>query len=244
MVDRQELADRAARVRGTSVALVEGLSPEDCLVQSMPDASPIKWHLAHTTWFFEVFVLGPHAGQAPQDARWSYLFNSYYEAQGPRQARARRGDLSRPSLAEVMAWRARTDAALRRFILESDAPALLAAAAAIELGCGSCGGARWPTRWRPRLTPAPGSGTCVRCSPSWKRRPAPWSPRPGVGCAAACWGPRKMGRSTSRMWVWSGDLRPTRGRRRSSARAPTARGRSEPSRPAGGRWSPATTAPC
>ena len=77
----------------------------------MPDASPAKWHLAHTTWFLETFVLGP-LGVPRLDERYDYLFNSYYESVGPRHARHARGLLTRPSLAEVLAWRAHVDAAL------------------------------------------------------------------------------------------------------------------------------------
>ncbi len=103
----QEHAVSAVRgVRNATMELVRDLSAEDCLVQSSPDASPIKWHLAHTTWFFEEFVLGPNAGLARRDPRWGFLFNSYYEAVGPRQARARRGDLSRPGFDEDLYVRA------------------------------------------------------------------------------------------------------------------------------------------
>ena len=74
-MDRGEAATRIRRVRSATDELVEGLSAEDCMVQSMPDASPVKWHLAHTTWFFEAFVLGPHAGITPRDERWAYLLS-------------------------------------------------------------------------------------------------------------------------------------------------------------------------
>jgi len=133
-MEREDIALRMAAVRDATVALVDGLDAEDCLVQSMPDASPIKWHLAHTTWFFEAFVTGPHAGAAPHDARWGFLFNSYYETVGPRQPRARRGDLSRPRLAEVLAWRRAVDADLARFVATASESAWAAAADAVELG--------------------------------------------------------------------------------------------------------------
>jgi hypothetical protein len=82
--------------------------------QSMPDASPAKWHLAHTTWFFETFVLRDHLpGYRAFDDRYAYLFNSYYEAEGPRHARPHRGLLTRPSLDEVCVWRAHVDAAVQ-----------------------------------------------------------------------------------------------------------------------------------
>ncbi|HEY3817391.1 MAG TPA: ergothioneine biosynthesis protein EgtB [Polyangiaceae bacterium] len=111
MIDREALSLRYARVRARTDALAAPLSPEDAMVQSMPDASPAKWHLAHTTWFFEEFVLAPHEpGHRWPDERWRVLFNSYYEAVGPRHARPARGLLSRPPLDEVRAWRSRVDA--------------------------------------------------------------------------------------------------------------------------------------
>ena len=107
------LAARFARTRGLSEALVRPLSDADATIQSMDDASPAKWHLAHTSWFFETFVLRDHVpGYRLYDERWPFLFNSYYEAEGRRHARPRRGMLSRPSLAEILAYRAHVDAAL------------------------------------------------------------------------------------------------------------------------------------
>ncbi|PTQ13466.1 hypothetical protein CLG96_05100 [Sphingomonas oleivorans] len=99
--------------RGLSEALVAPLSDADATVQPMPDASPAKWHLAHTSWFFESFVLRDHVpGYRAYDARFAYLFNSYYEAEGARHARDRRGMLTRPGLDELLAWRAHVDSAL------------------------------------------------------------------------------------------------------------------------------------
>src|SRR5947207_15264438 len=102
--------DAFRAVRAETERRAAPLSAEDQVVQSMPDASPTKWHLAHTTWFFEAFVLGRFApGYQVVDPRYAYLFNSYYEAVGPRQPRPRRGLLTRPSLDEVHAYRASVD---------------------------------------------------------------------------------------------------------------------------------------
>ena len=109
-----DLARRFAATRRLSLDLAAPLSDADASAQSMADASPAKWHLAHTTWFFETFVLRDHApGYHVFDTRYPYLFNSYYEAEGPRHTRARRGLLTRPSLDEVRIWRAHVDAALQ-----------------------------------------------------------------------------------------------------------------------------------
>ena len=97
-------------VRQATLDLVAPLSAEDCAIQSMPDASPAKWHLAHTTWFFETFVLQPHLPEYRVfDAAYGYLFNSYYNTIGKRHPRPERGILSRPSLNEVLAYRRHVD---------------------------------------------------------------------------------------------------------------------------------------
>jgi ergothioneine biosynthesis protein EgtB len=107
------LARRLAETRRLSLTLAEPLSAEDQVVQPSDDASPTKWHLAHTTWFFETFICKPHlAGFRTLDERFAYCFNSYYEAAGPRQPRGRRGLLTRPSLEEVLSYRRHIDAAL------------------------------------------------------------------------------------------------------------------------------------
>jgi ergothioneine biosynthesis protein EgtB len=118
------LAARYRAVRGLSLDIAAPLSDGDATVQPMPDASPAKWHLAHTNWFFETFVLRDHLpGYRAHDERWAYLFNSYYEGEGDRHARPRRGMLSRPSLDEVRAYRAAVDEALLGAI--ADLPAAI-----------------------------------------------------------------------------------------------------------------------
>ena len=122
-------------VRARTEALAAPLSPEDQVVQSMDDCSPTKWHRAHTSWFFEEFVLGPHvSGYTSTNDTYRFLFNSYYESVGARQARSRRGLITRPSVAEVAEYRREVDASvlhlLERLATEPDA----GASALIELG--------------------------------------------------------------------------------------------------------------
>jgi ergothioneine biosynthesis protein EgtB len=114
------LVDQYRRLRRHSEALVAPLNPEDMTVQSMPDASPAKWHLAHTSWFFETFLLSAHLpGYRQFHPKYPYLFNSYYEALGPRQPRPQRGLLTRPSITEVMGYRRHVDLHMAT-LLESD----------------------------------------------------------------------------------------------------------------------------
>jgi ergothioneine biosynthesis protein EgtB len=111
------LASRYRDVREATVRLAAPLAAEDQVVQSMPDASPTKWHLAHTTWFFETMVLARFdPGHRPFDPRYAYLFNSYYESVGPRQPRPSRGLLTRPSLEEVHAYRGAVDDVMDRLL--------------------------------------------------------------------------------------------------------------------------------
>jgi ergothioneine biosynthesis protein EgtB len=108
-----ELLERFGAMRALTGTLAAPLSAEDAMVQSMDDASPAKWHLAHTTWFFERFILVGQGGARAFDPAWDYLFNSYYNSVGPMHVRARRGVLSRPSLEQVRAYRAHVDARLQ-----------------------------------------------------------------------------------------------------------------------------------
>jgi ergothioneine biosynthesis protein EgtB len=120
-----DLASRFHATRKLSLDLAASLSDADATIQPFPDASPSKWHLAHTSWFFETFVLRDHVpAYRTFDERFAYLFNSYYEAEGPRHARPRRGMLSRPSLDEVRAYRAHVEEALERALPSLSRPAL------------------------------------------------------------------------------------------------------------------------
>ncbi len=112
------IAEDYAAVRAHSLTLAAPLTAEDCAIQSMPDASPVKWHLAHTSWFFETVILAERPGYKPFDPHFAFLFNSYYEALGPRHARPRRGLLTRPGLDEVLAYRAHVDAAMMEVCAE------------------------------------------------------------------------------------------------------------------------------
>ncbi len=123
------LAERFSGTRALTEALAAPLSDADATVQSMEDASPAKWHLAHTTWFWETFLLRDHAdGYELFDEDWPFLFNSYYEAEGERIARFSRGMLSRPTLDEILNWRGHVDAAMENVLDDPDCAAL------IELG--------------------------------------------------------------------------------------------------------------
>jgi dimethylhistidine N-methyltransferase len=113
----RSLAERYLAMRAASETLAAPLSAEDQQTQSMPDASPVKWHLAHTSWFFETFVLSPFlAGYHIFDASYGYLFNSYYEAMGERHPRPARGLLTRPSAVDILRYRAHVDQGMRRLL--------------------------------------------------------------------------------------------------------------------------------
>ena len=127
------LGARLAATRALTLALAGPLSDADATIQPHPDASPAKWHLAHTTWFFETFVLRDHVpGYALHDERFAFLFNSYYEGEGERMARARRGMISRPSLDEIREWRRVVDTALFKALPSLGPGALTLIALGIE----------------------------------------------------------------------------------------------------------------
>jgi len=120
-------------VREATVAWCADLQPEDAVVQSMPDASPAKWHLAHTTWFFEQFLLARRPGYRPLHPEWNYLFNSYYQSLGSMHARPQRGLLSRPTLGEVLDYRQRIDERMLELLARDEVDAEFAALLALGL---------------------------------------------------------------------------------------------------------------
>jgi hypothetical protein len=128
--DQARLARQFEQVRAQTASLVVHLSAEDCALQSMPDASPLKWHLAHTTWFFETFLLERIArDHKPFHASYRYLFNSYYNAIGEQYPRARRGMLSRPALDDILRYREHVNVRVAQQVaqqaLSADALAIL-----------------------------------------------------------------------------------------------------------------------
>jgi len=133
--DRTAERDRFVAIRQQTEALAAHLSPEDQAIQSMPDVSPTKWHLAHTSWFFETFLLRPlDPAYREFDPAFAYLFNSYYEAVGPRHPRPERGLLSRPTVDAVAAYRDHVTAAMLRLTETADEAVWQQAAPLIELG--------------------------------------------------------------------------------------------------------------
>jgi ergothioneine biosynthesis protein EgtB len=133
--DRAIAAAQYHEVRSHSARLTSGLTSEDMLVQSMPDASPAKWHLAHTTWFFETFILLAFARNYERfDPAFATLYNSYYQAVGPQWSRPLRGMVSRPSLQTVWDFRRSVDAAVSKLIANASASEWQAIAPILELG--------------------------------------------------------------------------------------------------------------
>jgi len=133
--DPPTLVDRYADVRGATESLCDSLEVEDLVVSSMADVSPTKWHLAHTSWFFETFVLAAHEpSYRSPDPRYAYLFNSYYVQAGERHCRAQRGLVTRPTVREVFDYRRHVDEAMRELIARLGGDDAHPAAALIELG--------------------------------------------------------------------------------------------------------------
>ena len=132
---RRVWSENFRAVRAETERRAAHLSPEDQIVQSMADASPTKWHRAHTTWFFETFLLKPHAVNYREfDERFGFLFNSYYVAAGPRHARPERGLITRPSVEEVAAYRAHVDAAIGQLLHSADQAMLEKIVSTLEIG--------------------------------------------------------------------------------------------------------------
>jgi len=130
-----DLVEAYLTVRNETECRAAALSPEDQLIQSMPDASPAKWHRAHTTWFFEQFLLGEHcAGYQPFHPDYAFLFNSYYVSAGPRHARHQRGHLTRPGTEEIAAYRRHVDAAVVKFFQSAGEEVLTGLAPLVEVG--------------------------------------------------------------------------------------------------------------
>ncbi len=133
--DRSSLIDRYRQIRALTLHLADPLSPEDMVVQAQPYASPTKWHLAHTTWFFETFVLSAHEqGFRAYDERFCVLFNSYYHTVGDQHPRPQRGALTRPGIGEVMAYRDTIDDRLTALMSACDDETIIAMAPLVELG--------------------------------------------------------------------------------------------------------------
>ena len=131
-LDTSACLARYRDIRATTEALCRPLQVEDYVLQAMPDVSPTRWHLAHVSWFFETFLLEPHSsGYRVLDPRYRTLFNSYYNAVGPQFSRPDRGSLSRPTVAEVYAYRAHVDRGMSMLLRAIDAPDV---AAVGELG--------------------------------------------------------------------------------------------------------------
>ncbi|MGZ3350792.1 MAG: DinB family protein, partial [Xanthobacteraceae bacterium] len=131
----QDLVEAYLAIRNETERRAAPLTPEDQLIQSMPDASPAKWHRAHTTWFFEQFLLGEHcAGYRPFHPDYAYLFNSYYVSAGPRHARHQRGHLTRPGADEITAYRRHVDAAVVKLFHEAGEDALRKLVPLVEVG--------------------------------------------------------------------------------------------------------------
>src|SRR5947207_11624471 len=117
----EQLRDRFHQIRSFTNSLCAGLEPEDCVVQSMPDVSPTKWHLAHTAWFFETFILKQFIpGYRPEIPEYAYLFNSYYNAAGDMHRRDLRGLISRPTVDQTRRYRSSVNAHVEALIADAN----------------------------------------------------------------------------------------------------------------------------
>ena len=180
-----EAVARYRRVRAASEALAAGLTPEDMGAQAMPDASPFKWHLAHTTWFFETFVLAPHRPDRPPfDPAFRQLFNSYYESVGERPPRPERGLLTRPALAAVLTWRREVDDAMAALLAESG-PGI---AALLDLGL-----AHEEQHQELMVTDLLALFARHPLEPAWRNAPPPQAPLPAAGWIAGEAGVAEVG---------------------------------------------------
>ena len=133
--DRDTLDSYYSYVRNETERLSRPLSAEDQVIQSLPDASPTKWHRAHVTWFFETMILSPNDSSYSRfNEKYAYLYNSYYESLGDRQPRAERGLLTRPSISDISDYREYVDVAMSKFIRNSNEEVWQASQPLIELG--------------------------------------------------------------------------------------------------------------
>jgi ergothioneine biosynthesis protein EgtB len=178
------LSDRFRAVRAETLQRVAPLSPEDCQVQSMPDTSPAKWHLAHTTWFLETFVLEPfEPGFQGHDPAYRTLFNSYYQAVGPQHPRPQRGLVTRPALAEVQAWRHAVEQRVLA-LLQNDPPPALTALLSLglqheqqhqELLVTDIKHLLWQNPLRPAYAPGAPPAAAVKADARWLAFDAGWT---------------------------------------------------------------------
>ncbi|MFW5816582.1 MAG: ergothioneine biosynthesis protein EgtB [Wenzhouxiangella sp.] len=178
-VDAEHLARQFYQVRQTSDRMVAGLSPEDQNLQSMPDTSPLKWHRAHTTWFFETFLLKPHdPGYKPVNEHYAYLFNSYYNGIGRQFPRPQRGLMSRPDSDEVSSYRQQVDDAVIRLLESAPSSKLPELAATVVLGLN-----HEQQHQELMVTDFKHALSYNPLAPAWTRRPDPQGPAAEQGWA-------------------------------------------------------------
>jgi ergothioneine biosynthesis protein EgtB len=187
--DASALARRYAAVRSQSTALAEGLSEADCQAQSMADASPVKWHLGHTTWFFETFVLERfESGFQQHHPAFRVLFNSYYNGIGDQHPRPQRGLITRPGLAEVLAWRQAVDGRVAALLHAAAEPVRAALAPLVALGL-----QHEQQHQELLLTDLLHLFGCNPLAPAWRPLPVLARPASEAGSAAVRWLPQDGG---------------------------------------------------